>query len=171
MGHINKMWIAFSQSSFVPWAFIFFLPYISMYLWRNLELSPMTSRTQEEGQKNKEKCLRILAVSPNIRYAGKINKFGRTLGGQLRRGVVPLFKPDEARNENFIEATRNQLRKAFELSIGKTEYTLTENEMVKILTLPTEASFYYITLDKDTKTEDVHKIIGALRELVKEDEI
>ena len=91
--------------------------------------------------------------------------------GQLRRGVVPLFKPDEARNENFIEATRNQLRKAFELSIGKTEYTLTENEMVKILTLPTEASFYYITLDKDTKTEDVHKIIGALRELVKEDEI
>ncbi len=53
MGHINKMWIAFSQSSFVPWAFIFFLPYISMYLWRNLELSPMASRTQEEAQKNR----------------------------------------------------------------------------------------------------------------------
>ena len=131
----------------------------------------MTSKTQEEAQKNKEKCLRILAVSPNIRYAGKINRFGRTLGGQLRRGVVPLFKPDEARNENFIEATRNQLRRAFELSIGKTEYTLTENERVKILTLPNEASYYYITLDKDTETEELHKIIGALLELVKKDEI
>jgi hypothetical protein len=119
-----------------------------------------TSKTQEEVRKNKEKCLRILAVSPNIRYAGKINRFGRTLGGQLRRGVVPFFKPDEARNENFIE-----------LSIGKTEYTLTENERVKILTLPNEASFYYITLDKETKTEELHKIIGALIELVKKDEI
>lgn len=131
----------------------------------------MTSKTQEEAQKNKEKCLRILAVSPKIRYAGKINRFGRTLSGQLRRGVVPLFKPDEARNENFIEATRNQLRRAFEHSIGKTEYTLTENERVKILTLPNEVSFYYITLDKDTETEELNKIIGALIELVKKDEI
>jgi len=131
----------------------------------------MTSRTQEDAQKNKEKCLRILALSPNIRYAGKINKFGRTLGGQLRRGLVPLFKPDEARNENFIEATRQQLRKAFEASIGKTEFTLTQNEKVKILTLPNEVSFYYVTLDKDTPTEDVHKIIDALLELVKENEI
>lgn len=131
----------------------------------------MTSRTQEDAQKNKEKCLRILALSPDIRYAGKINKFGRTLGGQLRRGLVPLFKPDEARNENFIEATRQQLRKAFEASIGKTEFTLTQNEKVKILTLPNEVSFYYVTLDKDTTTEDVHKIIDALLELVKEHEI
>jgi len=131
----------------------------------------MTSRTQEDAQKNKEKCLRILALSPDIRYAGKINKFGRTLGGQLRRGLVPLFKPDEARNENFIEATRQQLRKAFEASIGKTEFTLTQNEKVKILTLPNEVSFYYVTLDKDTPTEDVHKIIDALLELVKENEI
>lgn len=131
----------------------------------------MTSRTQEDAQKNKEKCLRILALSPDIRYAGKINKFGRTLGGQLRRGLVPLFKPDEARNENFIEATRQQLRKAFEASIGKTEFTLTQNEKVKILTLPNEVSFYYVTLDKDTTPEDVHRIIDALLELVKEHEI
>src|SRR5438067_1980719 len=126
---------------------------------------------QEEAQKNRETCIRILAVSPKIRYAAKMNMFGRTLAGQLRKGVIPLFKPNEARNENFIEATRNQLRKAFEPSIGKTEFTLTENERVKILTLPNEASYYYITLDKDTETEELHKIIGALIELVKKDEI
>jgi hypothetical protein len=130
----------------------------------------MTSRiSEEEVQKNKESCLRILEVSPRIRYVGKMNMFGRTLAGQLRKGVVPLFKPDEARNENFIEATRNQLRKTFELSIGKTEYTLTENEKVKILTLPNRTSFYYVTLDKDTLPEDLYKIIGLLRELVKEE--
>jgi len=126
----------------------------------------MTSRSQEEAQKNREKCIRILAVSPKIRYAGKMNMFGRTLAGQLRKGVVPLFKPEEARNENFIEATRNQLRKAFESSIGTTKFTLTENENVNILTLPNRDSFYYVTLDKDTKPEDIYQIISSIRALV-----
>ena len=87
--------------------------------------------SQREAKKNKESCIRILSMSPKIRYVGKMNKFGRTLGGQLRKGVIPLFKPDEARNENFIEATRNQFRKAFEGAIGKTEYTLTKTKRLK----------------------------------------
>ena len=129
----------------------------------------MTGRSQEETQKNRETCIRMLGVSPKIRYAAKMNKFGRTLAGQLRKGVVPLFKPDEARNENFIEATRNQLRKAFEPSIGKTKFTLTENENVKILTLPNRESFYYVTLDKDTMPEEIYEIIASIRALVIEE--
>lgn len=108
-------------------------------------------------------------MSPKIRYAGKMNKFGRTLGGQLRKGVIPLFKPDEARNENFIEATRNQFRKVFEGSIGKTEYTLTENEKVKILTIPDNDYFFYVTVDKDTNQEELSKIIDVVRKLVSQD--
>lgn len=124
-------------------------------------------QSQDEAQKNKESCLRILATSPKIRYVGKMNMFGRTLAGQLRKGITPLFKPDEARNENFIEATRSQLRKTFENSIGKTEYTLTENEKVKILTFPNGGFFYYVTLDKDMKVDELYKIIGSLRDLIK----
>jgi len=148
----------------------FYAPFISMYLWPKLKLIPMTSRlSQEEAQKNRETCIRILAVSPKIRYAGKMNMFGRTLAGQLRKGVIPLFKPDKARNENFIQATRNQLRKAFEHSIGKTEFTLTENENVKILTLPNRDSFYYVTLDKDTVPHELYQVIASIRALVIEE--
>ncbi|MGA9153496.1 MAG: hypothetical protein WBZ36_23200 [Candidatus Nitrosopolaris sp.] len=147
----------------------FFIPFISMYLCHKLKLIPMTGRSQEEAQKNRETCISILAVSSKIRYAAKMNMFGRTLAGQLRKGVVPLFKPDEARNENFIEATRNQLRKGFEPSIGKTKFTLTENENVKILTLPNRESFYYVTLDKDTMPEEIYEIIASIRALVIEE--
>ncbi len=115
----------------------------------------------------KQECRNILAVSPRIRYAGIINKFGRTLAGGLRKGVVPLLKPDEARNEHFIEATRNQLRKNFEKSIGREEYTLTENEKVKILTLSSQEYFYYITMDKETPTNEVMKIIDDVKRLVR----
>lgn len=115
----------------------------------------------------KQECSSILAVSPRIRYAGIINEFGRTKAGSLRKGVVPLLKPDEARNEHFIEATRNQLRKNFEKSIGREEYTLTENEKVKIVTLSSQEHFYYITLDKETPTNEVMKIIGDIKRLVR----
>jgi hypothetical protein len=115
----------------------------------------------------KQECSNILAVSPRIRYAGIINKFGRTLAGGLRKGVVPLLKPDEARNEHFIEATRNQLRKNFEKSIGQEVYTLTENEKVKIITMSSEEYFYYVTVDKETPTDEVMKIIYDVQKLVK----
>ncbi|MEO9320065.1 MAG: DUF6659 family protein [Nitrososphaera sp.] len=119
-----------------------------------------------EVAKYREKCNSILAVSPNIRYAGIMNKFGRTIAGGLRKGVTPLLKPDEARNEYFIEATRNQLRKNFERSIGRTEYTFTENEKVKILTLSTDEYFYYITIDKEAPQTEVFRTIESVRKLV-----
>ena len=114
----------------------------------------------------KQICNSILAISSSIRYAGIMNRFGRTLAGTLRKGIVPLLKPDEARNEYFIEATRNQLRKNFEKSIGRTEYTFTENEKVKVLTLSSEDHFYYITMDKSTSANEIARIIEAAKNLV-----
>jgi hypothetical protein len=120
-----------------------------------------------DTQLYKQGCHKILAISPRIRYAGIMNKFGRTLAGSLRKGVVPLLKPDEARNEHFVEATRNQFRRNFENSIGREEYTLTENEKVKILTLSSEDHFYYVTLDKETPINEVMKIIEETKALIK----
>ncbi len=125
------------------------------------------SRADPEIAQYKQICNSILAISPSIRYAGIMNRFGRTMAGGLRKGVVPLLKPDEARNEYFIEATRNQLRKNFEKSIGRTEYTFTENEKVRILTLSSEDHFYYITMDKNTQTTEVARIIDAAKKLIK----
>ena len=108
-------------------------------------------------------CRDTIQLSPKIRYVGIINRFGRTLAGQLRKGVIPLFKPDEARNDFFLEATRSQLRKTFENSIGKTYYTLTENEKVKILTIDKDDIFYYVTLDSDASREEISRIIQLIR--------
>jgi hypothetical protein len=119
-----------------------------------------------ETQKNREKCRILLSLSPKIRYVGIINEFGRTLAGQLRKGVIPLFKVDEARNEFFIEATRNRLRRGFEYSIGKTEYTLTEHEKVKILTLSDNSSFYYFTFDKDTSSQELTRALEGAKRLI-----
>ena len=123
----------------------------------------MNDTDEEQLQENKKLCRQFLELSPKIRYVGLIDNFGRTLSGQLRQGVVPLFSPDEARDENFLEATRNQLRKRFEEAIGKTRFTITENEKVKIVTIPITRGFFYITMEKDTDNQEILKIIESIR--------
>lgn len=140
-----------------------------MLICSNLIMTTLES-SQQEIQKHRTNCRNLLALSSKVRYAGVINKFGRTLAGQLRKDVTPLFKPDEARNEFFIEATRNQLRKNFEPSIGKTDYTFTENEKVNILTLSHETNFYYITFDKDIGFQELRKIIESVKKLVRQEQ-
>src|SRR5215212_8777852 len=121
----------------------------------------MVSHTSSdiETQKSKEKCQALLNLSSKIRYVGIINDFGRTLAGQLRRGTVPLFKVEEARNEFFIEATRNRLRRHFEYSIGKMEFGITVNEKVTLVVPSVTAGhLYYFTFDKDATVQEITQI-------------
>lgn len=120
-----------------------------------------------ETQRNKEKCEMLLKLSPKIRFVSIINEFGRTLAGQLRKGTVPLFNVEEARNEFFIEATTTRLRRNFESSIGKMEFTLTVNEKVIILIIPTASAnrMYYLTLDKRSSLQEIFDIKEAAQKL------
>jgi uncharacterized protein DUF6659 len=123
----------------------------------------MHDANEEKLREGRKICKQFLELSPKIRYVGLMNNFGRTISGQLRKGVIPLFSPDEARDENFLEATRNQLRKKFEKAIGKTRFTITENEKVKIVTIPITRGFFYITLEKDTENREILKIIESIK--------
>jgi hypothetical protein len=120
-----------------------------------------------ETQRYKEKCEMLLMLSPKIRFVSIINEFGRTLAGQLRKGTVPLFNVEEARNEFFIEATTTRLRRNFESSIGKMEFTLTVNEKVIILIIPTTSAnrMYYFTLDKRSSLQEISDIKETAKKL------
>ena len=131
----------------------------------------MVSETSSEieTQKSKEKCRALLTLSSKTRSVGIINDFGRTLAGQLRSGTVPLFKVEEARNEFFIEATRNRLRRLFEYSIGRTEFSITVNEKVIILVIPnvTAKHNYYFTFDKNASVQEIMQVKEtAMRSLI-----
>ena len=121
---------------------------------------------KENSQKNKEKCKKIQSISPRIRYVGMINDFGRTVAGQLRSGVVPLFNRDQALNDHFIEAMRTNLRKGLYPAVGKVNYSYTEHEKVKMLTIPTEWGHYSVTLDKETDYTEIKPIIDEVLKLI-----
>ena len=123
--------------------------------------------TREESLKNKENCHNLLLLSQRIRYVGLINNFGKTIAGQLRPGLLPLLSVEQAINEHFIDATRNQLRKAFDSTLGATLYTLTVNIKVITLTFPSQSGgSYYITVDRELGSEDLFKLIDLLVEKI-----
>lgn len=121
---------------------------------------------RDEMAINKEKCVSFLSISEKIRYVGIINKFGRTITGKLKSGIRPLLTPEQARDERYIESTRQQLRKALEVSIGKSIFTIEKNENVTFLLIPDKSNdnFYYMTLDKDTPLTEINDIINKLIE-------
>ena len=123
--------------------------------------------TREESLKNKENCHNLLLLSQRIRYVGLINNFGKTIAGQLRPGLLPLLSVEQAINEHFIDATRNQLRKAFDSTLGATLYALTVNIKVITLTFPSRSGVsYYITVDREIGNEELFKLIDLLVEKI-----
>ena len=61
-----------------------------------------TDRWQNTIINYKKKCQNILKLSNNIRYAGVINAYGRTLTGVIKPNLKPLLKSEEVKNEFFI---------------------------------------------------------------------
>ena len=114
---------------------------------------------KEDIRKHKEICDKILAINSKIRYVGMINKFGKTIAGDLRKGIRPLFKPEQARDEFFLAATREFLRKDFNSTLGKIYFTLTVHEKVKIVSFTSDTVTFYITMEKDTSYDEIVKVV------------
>jgi len=115
-----------------------------------------------------EKCIAFMNISEKIRYVGIINRFGRTVSGKLRKTIKPLLSPDQARDEHFIESIRQQLRNSFESSIGKTIFSITKNEFVILVLIPSKTTddvLYYVTIDKDVPLDEVNDIINKVIEI------
>lgn len=133
-----------------------------------LKMTENFDAKRDEMAINKEKCISFLNISEKIRYVGIINKFGRTITGKLKSGIRPLLTPEQARDERYIESTRQQLRKALEVSIGKSIFTIEKNENVTFLLIPDKSNdnFYYMTLEKDTPLTEINGIINKMIEKI-----
>ncbi|MFB5632982.1 MAG: hypothetical protein ACE5Q9_06625, partial [Nitrosopumilus sp.] len=74
--------------------------------------------------KYRKQCQKILDVSKNIRYAGVINIYGRTLAGIVQPNLKPLLKSEQVKNEFFIISTLMSLRKDTASTVGKLEHVI-----------------------------------------------
>ncbi len=99
----------------------------------------------------KKQCQNILKLSNNIRYAGVINAYGRTLTGVIKPNLKPLLKSEEIKNEFFIVSTLISLRQASDSSVGKLDYMLLKHSKVHIVILHKKEITFYISINPKEK--------------------
>lgn len=110
-------------------------------------------------------CKKVFAVDPAVRFAGVINMMGKLVAGGMREGVKPLESIKDM-DRLYIElALRTAMRREFDSEFGKTIYTFSERERIKMATFPlAKDAFLLISIDK-AKPHD--RIISRVLELVR----
>ena len=113
--------------------------------------------------KYKNQCQTILRISQNIRYAGVINNYGRTLVGVMQPNLKPLLKSEDVKHEFFVTSTLLSLRKNYN-SYGKLDHILLKHSKVNILILQKNEITFYISIN--LKEKNLEKIISSIKKTI-----
>jgi hypothetical protein len=114
-----------------------------------------------------EVCKNVFAVDPAIRFAGVIDRMGRLVAGGMRDGVSPLESIKDM-DKLYIEfALRNAMRKEFNVDFGKTIFTFSERERIKLATFPLQEEDDNLLLVSIEKDKPHDKIISGILAIVR----
>ena len=114
--------------------------------------------------KYRKQCQNILKISNNVRYAGVINLYGRTLTGIVNPKLKPLLKSDQIKNEFFILSTLMTLRKDSADSVGKLEPVILQHQKITVIILQKKDITYYISIER--KAKNLEKIISSIKKVI-----
>ena len=114
--------------------------------------------------KYKKQCQTILQISSNIRYAGVINNYGRTLTGVIKPNLKPLLKSEEVKHEFFIISTLFSLRKDNENSLGKLEHIVLKHSKVNIIVFQKNDITFYVSIN--SKEKSLEKTISIIKKTI-----
>ena len=114
--------------------------------------------------KYRKQCQSILKISKNIRYAGVINVYGRTLTGIVNPKLKPLLKSEQVKNEFFILSTLMSLRKDTANSVGKLEHIILQHQKVIILILQKNDMTFYISINRNER--GIEQLITLIKKVI-----
>jgi len=114
--------------------------------------------------KYKKQCQHILQISANIRYAGVINNYGRTLTGVIKPTLKPLLKSEEVKHEFFITSTLFSLRKDRGNALGKLDHVVLKHSKVTIIIFQKNNVTIYVSINSKEKSLD--KIISLIKKTI-----
>src|ERR687888_479990 len=81
-------------------------------------------------------CNDIFALSTAIRSAIVIDKMGRFIAGGMRKGINSMEKKDDSQKLYVQFALRSIMREDFDEQFGKTIYSFSERERIKLVSFP-----------------------------------
>lgn len=114
--------------------------------------------------KYRKQCQKILDISNNIRYAGVVNVYGRTLTGMIKPNLKPLLQSEDFKNELFVISTLISLRKESTGTIGKLEHVVLQHQKITIVILQKNDVTFYVSINR--KEKGLEKIISDIKKTI-----
>ncbi len=104
----------------------------------------------------KDLCTKILEFDKTIRFAGIVDKFGKTVITEYRKGSVPLLAEEESVlaviKSTIILGTGQTLQP----KLGKIDYVCAVYEKVKLATIPLiDGSVLMVSFDREAEHDSL----------------
>ncbi|HJT50174.1 MAG TPA: DUF6659 family protein [Nitrososphaeraceae archaeon] len=117
-----------------------------------------------------EICDEIFALSPAVRSAIVIDKMGRLVAGGMRKGITSMEEKDDTQKLYVQFALRSVMREDFDEQFGKTLYSFSERERIKLASFPLDDQYIVrVSIEKEESNhtaiiDNILRIIGSSRE-------
>lgn len=106
-------------------------------------------------------CNDVFALSSSIRSAIVIDKMGKLVAGGMRQGIKPMEDKDDSQKLYVEFALRSVMREEFDKEFGKTIYSFSEREKIKLASFPLDNSHHILRVSLE-KEADHNKIIDDI---------
>ena len=117
-------------------------------------------------------CNDIFALNPNIRFAGIVNKMGTLVAGGMRQSVKSMEDKGDSSKLYLESALRSEMRKDFDKEFGKTIYSFSEREKIKVASFPLHNdNLLRVSIEKQEQSHEkiIENILKIISELTAQD--
>lgn len=122
----------------------------------------MTDRYDKFGKL----CNDIFTLSPTIRSAVVIDKIGKLVAGGMREGIKSMEDKEDSQKLYVEFALRSVMREEFDKEFGRTIYSFSEREKIKLASFPLDDHHILrVSIEKEEShhseiIDNIKKIIG-----------
>jgi hypothetical protein len=119
----------------------------------------------DPNHKFEKLCNDVFALSSSIRSAIVIDKMGKLVAGGMRQGIKSMENKDDSRKLYVEFALRSVMREEFDKEFGKTIYSFSEREKIKLASFPLDNSHHILRISLE-KEADHSKIIDHILKII-----
>jgi len=111
-------------------------------------------------------CDDIFSLSQHIRFVGIITRMGKLVAGGMRQGMQSMELREDSSKLYLEFALRNEMRRDFDAEFGRTIYSFSERERIKLASFPINGHLLRISMEKEVPhfelIEDILKMLKSI---------
>ena len=111
-------------------------------------------------------CNDIFALSSTIRSAVVIDKTGKLVAGGMRQGIKSMEDKEDSQKLYVEFALRSVMREEFDKEFGRTIYSFSEREKIKLASFPLDDDHHILRVSIEKEESHHSEIIDNIKKII-----